>query len=149
MNFLFCTWIHFFTHEFTFVHNNSLFWTWTMNSLFFTWIGWDRMIRWDDCTGGDDWVGGVDQMASVPVFSLGAAMLSLQLIGEEGLMKGGGKSHVYPLLFILSVGQSEVRGWSDWRGHKVVLSKKKFNMESPCISFYSFFQDLHIHFHVR
>ena len=49
-------------------------------------------------------------MASVPVFSLGAAMLSLQLIGEEGLMKGGGKSHVYPLLFILSVGQSEVRG---------------------------------------
>ena len=52
----------------------------------------------------------------------------------------GGKSCNYPLLFILSVGQSEVRGWSDWRGHKVVLSKKKFNMESPCISFYSFFR---------
>ena len=39
-------------------------------------------------------------MASVPVFSLGAAMLSLQLIGEEGLMKGGGVNLMFILYYL-------------------------------------------------
>ena len=48
---------------------------------------------------------------------------------------GGGKSRNYPLLFILSVGQSEERGWSDWRGHKVVLSKKNLTWSPPASHF--------------
>ena len=50
----------------------------------------------------------------------------------------GGKSCNYPLLFILSVGQSEVRGWSDWRGHKVVLSKKNLTWSPPASHFIHF-----------
>ena len=56
----------------------------------------------------------------------------------RGVDQGGGKSCIYPLLFILSVGQSEVRGWSDWRGHKVVLSKKNLTWSPPASHFIHF-----------
>ena len=57
---------------------------------------------------------------------------------KRGRSRGGGKSRNYPLLFILSVGQSEVRGWSDWRGHKVVLSKKNLTWSPPASHFIHF-----------
>ena len=90
-------------------------------------------MGWLDRRGWLNRRGWSDGKCACIQFGCGNAKFAVDWI--RGVDQGGGKSRIYPLLFILSVGQSEVRGWSDWRGHKVVLSKKKLTWSPPASHF--------------
>ena len=90
-------------------------------------------MGWLDRRGWLNRRGWSDGKCACILFGCGNAKFAVDWI--RGVDQGGGKSRIYPLLFILSVGQSEVRGWSDWRGHKVVLSKKNFTWSPPASHF--------------
>ena len=90
-------------------------------------------MGWLDRRGWLNGRGWSDGKCACIQFGCGNAKFAVDWI--RGVDQGGGKSRIYTLLFILSVGQSEVRGWSDWRGHIVVLSKKKLTWSPPASHF--------------